>query len=158
MPTTLCGDRPSSLERALEARGLVDVAGQHHHRALVEDDVQLEPKVADGLEHDRLVRFPGGDDGAADGQRRHAELPQARDERRRGRLGERRLLLLGRVEEKSAVLCDHEVEQLELGERALQIRKVPAGDEDQLSAGRLTSFSASTVAASTRPSRAKVPS
>ena len=126
-----------ALERALEAPGLVDVAGQHHHRALVEDDVQLERKVVDGLEHDRLVRFPGGDDGAADRRGRHAEVLQTLHERRRRRLGERGFLLLCGVEEKGPVLGNDEVEQLQLREGPLQVGKVPAGDEDQLSAGAL---------------------
>ena len=51
----------------LEAPGLVDVARQHHHRPLVEDDVQLEGKIANGLQNGRLVRLPCSDDGAANG-------------------------------------------------------------------------------------------
>ncbi len=46
-PTTLCGDRPSSRQRRRQARRLVDAGRQHHHRALVEDDLQLQAQVAD---------------------------------------------------------------------------------------------------------------
>ena len=123
------------LERALEPPGLVDIARQHHHRALVEDNVQLKGELADGLQHSFLVRLPGGDDGAADRQRRDAEFLQAGDKSGRGWLGERRFLLLGRVEQEGAILGDDKVEQVEFRKDALQVGKIPAGDEDQLPAG-----------------------
>ena len=60
---------------------------------------------------------------------------QTLHERRRRRVGERGFLLLCGVEEEGPVLGNDEVEQLELREHALQVGQVPAGDEDQLSAG-----------------------
>src|SRR5690606_32988573 len=52
-----------ALERSLEAGRLVDAGRQDHDRALVEYDLQLEPVVADRLEHRRRMRLPGRDDG-----------------------------------------------------------------------------------------------
>jgi hypothetical protein len=52
----------------------------------------------------------------------------------RGRIGERRLILLGRVEQEGAILGGDKVEQVEFGKYALQVGKIPAGEKDQLAA------------------------
>ncbi len=71
----------------LESRRLVDAAGQHHDRALVEDHLKLQTEVTDGLEHD----VSRGASQVATMQRPaetsfHASPPQLLDEARRRRL------------------------------------------------------------------------
>ena len=51
--TALRAESPSSASAAFRPLALLTEDGQHHHRALVEDDLQLEAEVADRLEHDR---------------------------------------------------------------------------------------------------------
>jgi len=71
----------------------------------------------------------------ADREWRDAELPQSRNEGRRGRIAKRCFLLVGWVEEKRAVLRNDEAEQIQFRKHAPQIGKIPAGDEDELEAG-----------------------
>ena len=87
------GGQAEIAERGFQPARLVDAGRQHHHRALVEHDLQLEPEVPDRLEHCRLVRLPGRDNRAADRQRLNPLRLQGFDEsfRRLGR--ERRFFL-----------------------------------------------------------------
>ena len=67
--------QPALHQRRGQPARLVDAGGQHHHRALVEYDLQLEAELADRLEHDVLHRLPARDDAAANRERMHAALP-----------------------------------------------------------------------------------
>ena len=83
MPDDVVRGEPQLLERLHEPGRLVDSRRQDHDRALVEDHLQLEAQLADGLEHDLLVRRQGGHDGPPHGERRDARGPQRLDQRRR---------------------------------------------------------------------------
>ena len=131
MPTTLCGDSPLSSSAAASPLALFDARRQHHHRALVEHDVQLEAELAHRLQHDVLHRLPGGDDAAADRQRLHAALAQARDELLGRRRGEHGLAAGAGLVEQRAVLGHDQIATAELGKHAFQIGQLAAGDQDQ---------------------------
>ncbi|HEX9575491.1 MAG TPA: hypothetical protein VF994_15460 [Myxococcales bacterium] len=119
----------------LQAGALVDAGGEHHHRALVEDDLQLEPLPLDLLQHRRLVRHAGGDDHAPGGEG-HARPSQCRREAFRRRLGQGALLLpVGQIEER-AVLRHHRVEEIDTGEDLQEVFEVAAGDQEQLAPAR----------------------
>ena len=122
------------LQRRGEPARLVDAGGQHHYRALVEDDLQFELQLADGLQHRLLLRFPGGDNAAAHRERRNAPSLQGGDEICRGRVRDRPLLARLRQVEQGAIFHYGDIEQVEPIEGALQVRQFPAGDEDQLAA------------------------
>src|SRR5215510_6701496 len=66
---------------------------------------------------------------------RDAELPQSRNEGKRGRIAKQCILLFGGVEEKRAVLRNDEVEQIQFRKHAPQIGKIPAGYADELAPG-----------------------
>ena len=124
-------------ERGGQAARLVDPGREHHHRPLVEDDLQFQPEVANCLEHDGFIRLPRCDDAAADRERRHFAALQLFDEERRWSLSERDLLPRRRVDEERPVLEHGEIEQVEIGKHPSQIRQLPPADEDQLTAGLL---------------------
>jgi hypothetical protein len=52
-------------ERSVQASRLVDARRKHHDCTLVEYDLMFKPKIADRLQHRRLVRGPGCDDALA---------------------------------------------------------------------------------------------
>jgi len=131
----IVGGQAEIVERRLQAARLVDAGWQDHHRALVEDDLQFEPEVPNCFEHGFLIGFPSRDNGAADRQRSDALRAQPLDESF-GRLGRQRLFLPGRrVVEERAVFRDDAVEEIEAGKAAGEVRQLPAGDENELSAG-----------------------
>ena len=123
------------IQGSAQAGGLVDSRRQHHHRALVEDYLMFQPQITDGLENQRLIRMPGGDDHAANRKWGHALRLERRDERRRRWLGQRQLLARGRGIDQRAVLSYHAIEQIYARECAQQIGQLTAGDQDQLAAG-----------------------
>ncbi len=127
------GAAKAAVEKARIAAGLIDARRQHHHCALVEDDLPLETRCADAFEHRILVGLPGGDDPAADGQRGHAaRLQRGHQFRRRFGRDQTFFLALGEVEQ-GAVLGDHEVEQVQPIVNAPQVWKLPTGYQKQLS-------------------------
>ena len=88
-PTALCGESAELLERGGQAGRLVHAGRQHHHGALVEDHLQLQPELADRFEHGDLVRLPGRHDHAADRRAARRRAPaQLLRERGRRRLGQ----------------------------------------------------------------------
>ena len=100
-------------ERRDEAGRLVHARWQDHHRALVEDDLQFEPIVVNGLQHFFLMRFPGRDDDAAGRDRADAARLELGREARRRRLSENaRLLCLGVVDGR-AVLHHGSIEEID---------------------------------------------
>lgn len=55
--------RQSQLRQCeVKSRCLVHSGGKHHHCAFVENDLQLQTKIADDLQRGHFVRFPGRDD------------------------------------------------------------------------------------------------
>jgi hypothetical protein len=121
-------------ERCAQPARLVDACRQHHHRALIEDHLQLEPAIADRLQHCVLVRFPGGDDHAPDGNRTDAALDELVDEALRRGVVERLFLArLGPVEE-GAVLRNDSCEQIEPWHHSLQLVELTPGHEHELAA------------------------
>ena len=56
-------------EGGAQAARLVDAGGQDHNGALVEDYLQIQTALPDGVAHDRLVLLPRRHDHAADGKR-----------------------------------------------------------------------------------------
>ena len=62
--------QPQLEQRGFQAGGLVRARRQDHDRALVENDLQLEPEITDRLEHRALIRLPGRHDAMPHGQRR----------------------------------------------------------------------------------------
>ena len=110
---------------------LVHAGREHHDRALVEDDLELEAFTLDLLEHGGLVRHPSGHDDPA-GRDRHA-LPAERErELRRRRLGQPPFQLArGQVEERTVLRHDR-VEQVEAGKDFHQVVEIAARDEQQL--------------------------
>ena len=118
-------------QRRLQAAGLVDAGRQHHHRALVEGDLQLQPQLADRLQDHRLHRLPGRDDAAADRQRLDIALAQARHEgfRRRSATGVSRPVA-GLVEQR-AVLDHGEVAKVQFGEHPLQVGQLAPRHQHQ---------------------------
>ncbi len=121
-----CGSQPAFL---------VDTGRQHHHGALVEDDLQLQPQVAYGGQHLALVRLPACDDHAPHRQGRHPGIPQPLGELRRGSGGQRPFLLGRGLVEQRAVLGHDQVEQVQAGHAADQVVQLPSRDQDQLAAG-----------------------
>jgi hypothetical protein len=118
-------------ERDREPGCLVDAGWQHHHRALVEDDVELEAEIADDVEHDRLVRSPGRYDALADRERCHAARSQRRHEPLHGGLGQQFLLLAVGAVEHGAVLGHHPIEEVETRADGDEAVELAAGDEEQ---------------------------
>ena len=126
------------LVRAASSPGcLGDACRQHHDRALVEHDLQLETEFLDGFEHGSLVRLPGGDDTVSDRDRLDLPLDQPGNELRRRRRRQNGPLLRRRDVDHGAILGDHTVEHPEVGERALELRQLSTGDQDQPSTGLL---------------------
>ena len=74
-------------------------------------------------QHGRLVRLPGGDDHAADRDRRHARAVELCDECLGRRLGERLFPCGRRPVEQRAVLGHDAIEQVELGKTARAARR-----------------------------------
>ena len=115
-PTTLCGDIPQLAQRRGEARRLVHAGGQHHHGAFVEDHLQLEAEIADGVEHGRANAAPMSprsrrptDSGAT--PRRSSSATNAGG----GGVGEHGLSLARGPVEQRAVLGDHESKRSSCG-------------------------------------------
>ena len=54
-----------SFERGAQAGALIDPRRQHHHRALIEDDVHLEAEIADAFEDLGFLGAPSGYDSVA---------------------------------------------------------------------------------------------
>jgi hypothetical protein len=126
--------QPQLLQGGAEARPLVDAGWQDHHGVPVEDDLQLQAQVANGFEHDRLVRPHRGHDDPSELERSDAALGEQGDELRRYRLGEGPLFLAGRSIENGPVLGDHAVEEVEGLEQGGDVGEQPAGDEEELPA------------------------
>ena len=68
------------------ARGLVDAGGQHHERARVGDELEIELQLAQRSADFGLVRLDGGYDRAADRKRRHVPTSQLLQQDLRRRL------------------------------------------------------------------------
>ena len=111
-------------ERASESGGLVHRRGQHHDRALVEDDLQLQPEVADRLQHGGFVRLHRRDDGRADADRHPAPV-QCLDECPGRRIGEDLALPGRRKVQQGTVLGDHAIESVDLRKDAEQFSQFP---------------------------------
>ena len=159
-PTTLCGDRPHLLQGGGQPGRLVDAGRQHHHRALVEDHLQLQPQVADGFEDGGLVRLPGGDDHPADRDRLRRRAARRRlDERCRAAARPAASPLAGGAVEQGAVLGDDPLEEVDVGEdrtaRSSSSRPVTRTSFRPVASRRSR---AARVGSSTRPSWARVPS
>jgi hypothetical protein len=71
---------PELSERSLQPGRLVDPGGQHHDRALVEDDLELQAEVADHFQHRGLVGLPGRHDHPSDGEWGDATVVERRHE------------------------------------------------------------------------------
>ncbi len=120
---------PELGERGEDARGFVDVRGQHHHCPFVEHDLELEAEVANGVEHGRLIWLPRRDDRATHRQRTQLELFQPGHEllvRRRTKAA-----FFGGcgVVQHRTVLGDDAVEQRQIRKHAPQIAQVPSRDQ-----------------------------
>src|SRR5690606_27601547 len=98
---------------------------------LVEDDLKLEPKLANDIEHELLLRLPRRDDHAPDRQRLDAPRLEPLDEQRRRRLREKTFDPCGGIVEQRAVLRDDSIEHVELTEDALQVVELAPCDEYQ---------------------------
>ena len=72
---------------------LVDARGQDHDRVPIEDDLQLQPKLADRLDDDRLLRGMSRHDDLPQLEGRYASATQRGDELLRRRLPENRSVL-----------------------------------------------------------------
>ena len=89
------------------------------------------------LEHNILHRLPAGDDAAPHGQWTHAALAQTRDERLRRRRCKHVLAASSGLMEQGTVLGHDQIAAAQLGERALQVRQLAPGDQDQMATGLL---------------------
>ena len=125
---------PSSSSAAQPGR-LVDRGGQHHHRAFVQDHLQVEAHLADHVQDDAFVWLLGGHENLAGGQRLDAAPPEFLNERRGRRLAQRASLLRLRSVHEWPVLRDHAIEDRNLREDLDQVLDPPTGDQDQLAAG-----------------------
>jgi hypothetical protein len=113
---------------SFEAGSLVATGREDHDRPLVEDDLELEPKVAHSLEHRRLVRLPCRRNRPSDRDRGDAALLQQLDERNRRRCRDRALLVGRRIIDQRAIFRDDAVENCDLREDALKVGQLTAGD------------------------------
>ena len=118
-------------ERGGKAACLVHARRQHHHGALVEDDLQLEPELLDDVEDDLVLGCPGGDDHPADGQGRHVPLFERLYEGGGGPLCQRLLGVRRRRVEQRAVLGDDLVEDLQLPEMIREVVELAPRDQHQ---------------------------
>ena len=84
-----------------------------------------------------LHRLPAGDDAAANRQRMHAALAQPRDERLGRRRCKHRFATSAGLIEQGTVLGHDQIAAAQLGERALQVRQLAPGDQDQTATGIL---------------------
>ena len=121
-------------QRGFEPRRLVHSGRQDHDRALVEDDLELEPEVPDGLEHSRLVRLPGRHQAMPHGERRDPAGAERGNEVGGWGFPERLVLSAGRAVDDSAVLGDHAVEHLDVRKDGEQILDLPPRHQDDLAA------------------------
>ena len=112
---------------------LVDAGRQQHHRALVEDDLQLESELADHFHRLELMRLAHRHDHPArrDG---NAPCPQPLGQLGRRRFGEHDLLARLRPIQERAVLRHHAIEEIEPRTHALQVLQFAAGHQQRLPA------------------------
>ena len=78
-----------------------------------------------------LVRFPRGDDAAADGNAFDAARAQCVDERLRGPLAEQAFLARRGPVDERAILSDDALEQIEAIEDGLQVVDLATCDHDE---------------------------
>ena len=87
--------QPQLVRAAVNPVALLTPDG-NHHRALVEDHLQFQADVADGIQDCGLMRLPGGNDDASRRHRPDAALFQLFGERSVGGRGEDLFFLRGR--------------------------------------------------------------
>ena len=121
--------KPEFLERRAQTRRLVYARRQNHHCALVENDLKLEAHIADDLDCGRFVGFPGRDDNTANRNPRRTPTDQLARELGRRRFGKQLFFAVSRTVQKSAILSDDAVEQIETWEDAEQVVEFPSGHE-----------------------------
>ena len=131
-PTMLCGDSLSRSERAAQSGGFVHAGREHHDGALVEDHLQLEPHVANDLQHDRVVRLPCGDDHLSNGKRRDPTPSQLLHECLGRSIAQQFCLARSRREYKGAVFGDDTVERF-TREHRHQVVQLAASHQEKLS-------------------------
>src|SRR5262245_30776356 len=96
--------------------------------------MQLKGELPDDLEHDLLIRLPGGDDRPSHREGMDPTLPQARNEGSRWRLREHGFLLLSGIVEKATVFSHDQIKQGEFRENTSQVGEIPAGNQQKLAA------------------------
>src|SRR5579871_4551366 len=102
------------LECFSQAGRLVDARGQHHDRVLVEDHLQLQPKVANRLQYHGLMGSKGPDDRLTHAHSSNTPLAKSLHEFLGWRGSQKILLALGRAIEHSSVLGDNAIEDFQI--------------------------------------------
>jgi hypothetical protein len=121
-------------ERRVQTGRLVDPGRQHHHGALVEDHLHLQPQDADRVHDLDFEGLRGRDDHRPARQRRHAPLAQPFDQRVGGSRTEEARLARGGPPVDAAVFRDDGVEDREVGADPLEILEDPPGHQHDAAA------------------------
>lgn len=113
---------------------LVDTGWEHHERAFVERDLDIETELADDVAHGRLACLSGRDDANAHRKRRDVSRAKRVDQRGGCARRKRSLLSCRGLVEHCAVFDNGEVAQVESRKDVLEIGALPAADENEAAA------------------------
>jgi len=131
-PDGIVRRQPQLPERGRQTRPLVHSGGEHHDRAFVEDDLQLQAELADRFDGGGLVRRDGGDEDAPGRQRGDPAAAKQVEERGGGRRPQRPALARSGGVEERAVLRHDPVEEVEPVAHRLQLLQLAPGHEQEL--------------------------
>src|SRR5437867_10340873 len=122
-------------ERDVQSGCLVHSGWKDHHRALVEDDLQLQPKIAYELNGGRLMRAPRCNDDASDRDSLCSAFDELLPELIRRPLGERPFFARRGPKQQRAVFRNDSIEKIEPRENFDQVVQFPSGNKNEFSSG-----------------------
>jgi hypothetical protein len=118
-------------ECRVESGCLVHARRQDHDGSLVEDDLELEPQLADGFEHPHFLGFSRRNNDLANRKRNDVSGSQQIEEPQAGRSAQRAYITGVGPMQDAAILGDDAVEDWERREHASEVVELAAGDEQK---------------------------
>src|SRR5262249_13847744 len=107
---------------------------QNHQGTPVENDLERQANLNEGLLHFAVVSLRRGYDRAPRTQRLHAALAQLVKKPRHGRGRQGLYMSSGRMVEYRAILGNHNVKKIKVGEHRGQVFEFAAGNQNGLAA------------------------